>query len=226
MRRGPRAAPSFLLHAADIHAAENTVSDPVLLIAGLGNPGPRYADTRHNAGAWFLDALARRAGVTLGNESRFRCHAARWEQGGERVWLVRPDTWMNESGLAVGALARFYRIPASQVLVAHDELDVPVGDVRLKAGGGSAGHNGIKDVIAHLGSPDFLRLRIGVGRPPAGMRGMSHVLSSPSREEREAILEAIDRATDVMPELIAGDPGRAMTRLHTRPGQPDAGGED
>ncbi|MDR1934742.1 MAG: aminoacyl-tRNA hydrolase, partial [Candidatus Accumulibacter sp.] len=171
------------------------------LIVGLGNPGSEYEDTRHNLGFWFVDRLAAEIKVALAPQGKFHGFVGR--QGG--VWLQKPATFMNRSGLAVLSLAWFYKILPHEILVVHDEIDLPPGGIRVKQGGGSGGHNGVKDIQAHLGSPDFWRLRLGVGHP--GERGevIDYVLKAPRREEREAIDQAIERCLLAWPKLGAGD---------------------
>ena len=201
--------------------------DPLRLIVGLGNPGRRYATTRHNAGAWFVGRLAEKLGLALRTESRFRSLVARTAAGdGGELRLALPQDYMNESGFAVAALARFFRIAPTEILVAHDELDLKPGSVKLKLGGGSAGHNGLKDVIAQLGSGDYWRLRIGIGHPRdaelAQQEVVDYVLHPPRAEERPLIDDAIARALAVWPRLAAGELERAMHELHTRPARSEA----
>jgi PTH1 family peptidyl-tRNA hydrolase len=197
----------------------------IKMIVGLGNPGPEYVPTRHNAGFWLVDALAREGSATLRHESRFNGMVARARLYGEEVWLLQPQTFMNRSGLAVVALANFYKILPDQILVAHDELDLPAGTVKLKLGGGSGGHNGLKDISAHLTTQQYWRLRIGIGHPrdalpdsarAAGARPdvANFVLKAPRREEQEAIDGALDRAMNVMQAVVKGELERAMMQLH------------
>ncbi len=190
---------------------------PIQCIVGLGNPGPRYEATRHNAGFWFLEEIAHRYGLTFRKENKFAGETARLEMDGIRCWLLKPDTYMNHSGQAVGALTRFYRIPPEALLVAHDDLDLPPGSVKLKQGGGHGGHNGLRDTIAALGSRDFHRLRIGIGHP--GHRGqvVDYVLSRPRQEEESFIRQAIERAADQLPTILQGRFQQAMNLLHTKP---------
>lgn len=201
---------------------------PLRLIVGLGNPGRGYAATRHNAGAWFVDRLAEKLGLAFRTEKRFRSLVARTaaSDGGE-LRLALPQDYMNESGFAVAALARFFRIGSTEILVAHDELDLKPGSVKLKFGGGSAGHNGLKDVIAQLGSGDYWRLRIGIGHPrdsePAQQEVVDYVLHPPRTEERPLIDDAIARALAIWPRLASGEVERAMHELHTRPRPPQDG---
>ncbi|MDR0700866.1 MAG: aminoacyl-tRNA hydrolase [Azoarcus sp.] len=188
------------------------------LLVGLGNPGGEYTETRHNAGFWFCERLARELGARFALESRFHGLVAHLREAG--LWLLMPQTFMNRSGQAIGALARFYRIPPGEILIVHDELDLPPGQLRLKSGGGLGGHNGLKDACAHLGTQDFWRLRIGIGHP--GDRGevINYVLKPPRREERPFIDEAIDRALANWPSIVRGDWEKAAQRLNTRPKAP------
>ena len=174
------------------------------LVVGLGNPGRDYERTRHNAGCWFVEALADRLGATFRNESRFSARVARGEHDGETVWLLAPDTFMNDSGRAVAACASYYRISAAATLVAHDELSLAPGDVRIKRGGGHGGHNGLRDVASHLGR-DFVRLRIGIGRPRDAVDVARYVLKPPSAEDRALIDRAIASAVDESGSVLAGD---------------------
>lgn len=190
-------------------------NQPVQLVVGLGNPGPKYTETRHNAGFWFVDALARRHGGTFRQENKFAGEAARITLGGQEVWLLKPQTFMNRSGQSVKLLATFYKIPVESILVVHDELDLPPGEVRLKRGGGHGGHNGLRDIMAHLGQ-GFLRLRLGIGHPGHKDQVVDYVLQRPSREDEADILRAIDHGLDVMPEVIAGELERAMHQLHSK----------
>ncbi len=187
------------------------------LIVGLGNPGAEYVDTRHNAGFWLCERLASRLGVELRRESRFHGLAGRSQ---EQVWLLLPQTYMNRSGQAVAALARFYRITPAETLVLHDELDLPPGVLRLKFGGGLGGHNGLKDIADHLGTQDFWRLRLGVGHPGDRNQVVDYVLKKPRSEERVQIEEALDRALDAWPLLAAGEYPAAMQKINTRPAPP------
>ncbi|MBI3147849.1 MAG: aminoacyl-tRNA hydrolase [Betaproteobacteria bacterium] len=190
---------------------------PPRLIVGLGNPGREYAATRHNAGFWWLERIAALERVALGVEARF---TGRVGKAGSELWLLEPQGYMNRSGLSVGTLARYYRIPPEAILVAHDELDLLPGDLRLKLGGGHAGHNGLRDIVAQLGSPNFWRLRIGIGHPRQNQAEAvvaDYVLNAPRREEQIRIDEAIDRATAAWPQLKAGEFERATQALHTKP---------
>ncbi len=186
------------------------------LIVGLGNPGPRYADTRHNAGFWFVDRLASDRGGALRAESRYEGEVARISVQGATCLLLKPLAFMNRSGGAVQKLAAFYRIPPEEILVVHDELDLPVGTVRLKRGGGHGGHNGLRDIQQHLG-PDFARLRIGIGHPGVRDAVIGYVLERPSREEEAGMREAIAAALDTVDDLVTGDWDKAVRCLHGRP---------
>ncbi|WP_456281912.1 aminoacyl-tRNA hydrolase [Cupriavidus sp. JZ107] len=193
----------------------------IKLIVGLGNPGAEYEATRHNAGFWLIDQLARMASATPRVEGRFHGLAARARLWDQDIWLLKPSTFMNRSGLAVVSLARFYKILPDEILVAHDEMDLPAGAVKLKRGGGSGGHNGLKDISAHLSTPEYWRLRIGVGHPRnAGGAGdreevVNFVLKPPRREEQQAIDEAIDRSVAPLSLLAKGEAERAMMQLHS-----------
>ena len=187
----------------------------IKLFVGLGNPGPEYEATRHNAGFWFIDALARDCKVTLVPERGFHGLAARASIGGQSVWLLEPQTFMNLSGKSVAALARFYKIAPEEILVAHDELDVLPGQAKLKRGGSHAGHNGLRDIHAQLGTGDYWRLRLGIGHPGARSEVVGWVLKKPLREQRDAIDEAIDRSLRAAPMLVAGDMDMATVQIHT-----------
>jgi len=195
----------------------------IRLIVGLGNIGAAYERTRHNAGFWFVDAVARKAGASFSNERKFHGETARLRDHGRELWLLKPSTWMNRSGQAVVALALYYRILPTQILVAHDEVDLLPGTVKLKRGGGTAGHNGLKDIQAKLSTPDFWRLRIGVGHPRTlqlNQEVADFVLHPPSREHEAAIDETIVRALQIVPQLVEGQFERAMMKLHAAPKPP------
>jgi PTH1 family peptidyl-tRNA hydrolase len=190
--------------------------NPVIkLIAGLGNPGDGYARTRHNVGFWFVDALAAREGLSFRNQRRFGASIAELPVRQGRVWLLKPGGYMNRSGTPVSSFAAYHDISPEQLLVCHDDLDLPPGVVRLKLSGGHGGNNGVRDVIAKLGSADFVRLRFGIGRPQR--EGVDHVLGKPSADDRAAIEQAIDRALDLLPEILAGEYQRAMNEMHRDP---------
>jgi len=183
------------------------------LIAGLGNPGARYQATRHNAGFWFADAQAQAQGGQFKASSRFHGELCEVAVAGRVCTILKPDTFMNRSGQAVKALAGFYKIPVEQILVVHDELDLPPGTLRLKRGGGHGGHNGLRSIMESLGG-DFVRLRVGIGHPGHRDLVTDYVLSKPSQEDRRAIEAAIAAALEVMPELLSGEFERAMHQLH------------
>jgi PTH1 family peptidyl-tRNA hydrolase len=188
---------------------------PIRLIAGLGNPGSQYDKTRHNAGFWFVDELARRYSGQFAAEKRFSSDVCKLQVGSNVVWLIKPMTFMNRSGLAVRQLADFYRIPVENILVVHDELDIPAGEVRLKQGGGHGGHNGLRDLHAHLGA-DYWRLRLGVGHPGDRNKVVDYVLSRPTQDDEIVILRAIDTAADQIGLILQGEMQKAMQALHTR----------
>lgn len=191
----------------------------IRLIVGLGNPGPEYETTRHNAGFWWVERLAAAHNVLFNVEKKFHGLAARLRLDGHEAWLLKPQTFMNRSGQAVGALAGFYRIAPEEILVVHDELDLPPGDARFKNGGGHGGHNGLKDIIAQLGTPDFWRLRIGIGHPGDKNQVVDFVLHAARREEQEQIDAALERSLPLLPQILAGDFPAAMLKLHTRMGK-------
>ena len=188
---------------------------PLKLVVGLGNPGPEYARTRHNAGYWYVDELARGAGGVWRAETRHQCELARVTVAGCGLWLIKPTTYMNRSGAAVHSIAAFYRIAPGEILVVHDEIDLPPGVVRLKEGGGHGGHNGVRDVMAQLG-PDFWRLRIGVGHPGAKEQVVDAVLDRATAEEQQLIDAALTRALAALPEFLGVGAQHSMHRLHTK----------
>jgi len=190
---------------------------PIKLIVGLGNPGSEYAKTRHNAGFWWIDELCANERVSLKAEKKFHGDAARLSMSGHDLWLLKPMTYMNASGRAVQALATFYKIVSQEILVVHDELDLPPGTVKMKHGGGHGGHNGLKDIVAHLGTPDCWRLRIGIGHPGDRDAVLNFVLQLPRVEERVAIEESLTRSLQIFPQIARGDLQAAMLKLHTRP---------
>ncbi len=190
----------------------------IRLIVGLGNPGPDYADTRHNAGQWWIDRIARKAGGFLSPERGFFGDVARIKHSGHDVWLLFPTTYMNRSGQSVAALAKFYKIAPEHMLVAHDELDLAPGVIKLKKGGGHAGHNGLRDIAAQLGTPDFWRLRIGIGHPRTlqlNQNVADFVLHRPRLDEQIAIDNSLQKALDVLPALLSGQIPLATKTLHT-----------
>ncbi|MYN02798.1 aminoacyl-tRNA hydrolase [Pseudoduganella sp. DS3] len=192
---------------------------PIRLIVGLGNPGPDYEQTRHNAGFWLVDNLANSLpNARLQRESGFNAMVAKTTIGGNQLWLLEPQTYMNRSGQSVGAIARFYKINPDEVLVVHDELDLLPGTAKLKKGGSSGGHNGLKDISAALGTQDYWRLRIGIGHPRTlnlNQPVADFVLHRPRREEQLLIDEAIEKALRIIPTAVAGDFTKATMELHT-----------
>lgn len=188
----------------------------VQMIVGLGNPGREYEDTRHNAGFWFLDTVARKYGADFKPDKKFFGDAGRCRIGGDEVWLLKPMTWMNLSGQAVQALARFYKIELENILVVHDELDLPAGTVRLKQGGGHGGHNGLRDIISKMGGNNFYRARIGIGHPGDKSRVTGHVLNKVTTDDRIDIERAIDALLVVLPMVVEGEQQKAMNHLHTK----------
>ena len=192
----------------------------IRLFVGLGNPGPEYEATRHNAGFWWLQALADKLGARLQPERSYHGLAARVNLPGGPVWLLEPLTYMNRSGQAVGPLARFFKIPPQDILVVHDELDLLPGQARLKFGGSTAGHNGLKDIQAALGSADFWRLRLGIGHPGVKAEVADYVLRKPAPDQREALHEAIEQSLKASDLFIAGEMERALAAIHAKPPRP------
>ena len=190
-------------------------SSMIKLLVGLGNPGPEYEHTRHNAGFWFIDEAARRLGATLQMERGHFGLMARTSVRGQALWLLEPQTFMNRSGQSVASLARFFKISPDEVLVVHDELDLPPGEAKLKSGGGHAGHNGLRDIHAQLGSGDYWRLRIGIGHPGDKAEVANWVLKKPAPDQREALLSSIDRAVRAVPDLLADRMDKATAQIHT-----------
>lgn len=186
---------------------------PLKIIVGLGNPGPEHVLTRHNAGFWFVDALAARLGCRFRSHTRFHGEICRVELHGQEITLLKPATYMNRSGLAIRALSDYLKVPPAQTLVAHDELDLPVGDVRFKLAGGHGGHNGMRDTITHIGA-DFWRLRIGVGHPGDKSQVIDYVLRRAPKEEEERILDSIGSAIDALDTFLQQGAEKAMNGLH------------
>lgn len=189
----------------------------IRLLVGLGNPGAEYEATRHNAGFWWLDEVARQLGASLRVERAYHGLVARVNRSDGPVWLLAPMTYMNLSGKAVAALARFYKVAPGEILVAHDELDLPPGQMKLKQGGSHAGHNGLRDMVAQLGSADFWRLRLGVGHPGVKAEVIDYVLRKPPAEQREAIEQCIAKSIESLDLLLAGEMARAMMTVHAKP---------
>ncbi|RKZ80830.1 MAG: aminoacyl-tRNA hydrolase [Gammaproteobacteria bacterium] len=186
------------------------------LIAGLGNPGPQYEHTRHNVGFWWLDQLAEDLNATFAVDNKYHGQLAQSHYSGHKLFLLKPLVFMNRSGQSVVALANFYKIPLSNILVIHDELDLPTGTTRLKSGGGHGGHNGLRDIIAQTGGKDFLRCRLGIGHPGDSKQVSDYVLSKPSQSDRQLIRSAIDDSLRVLPDVLSGDLEKAMNWLHSQ----------
>ena len=191
------------------------MAQDIVMVVGLGNPGAAYENTRHNAGALFVEALARTAGQTLRPEKKYHGLYARIQWQGLDLHLLNPTTFMNRSGLAIKALADFFKIQPQQILIAHDELDLPPGTAKLKKGGGHGGHNGLRDAIAHLGTNDFQRLRIGIGHPGDSRRVTGYVLGRLGKQETEELNAVIDEIMRVLPDAASGKLPAAMNRLHS-----------
>ncbi|HEX7435593.1 MAG TPA: aminoacyl-tRNA hydrolase [Caldimonas sp.] len=192
----------------------------IRLLAGLGNPGPEYEATRHNAGFWFIDEAARKLGATFLPERAYSGRVARINRPAGPLWLLQPMTFMNLSGKSVAALARFFKIAPEEIMIAHDELDLMPGQAKLKLGGSAAGHNGLKDVEAQLGSADFWRLRLGIGHPGVKAEVVNYVLRKPAPEQREAIEKSIEQSIAALDLVLAGDMDRAMMKIHAKPPRP------
>jgi PTH1 family peptidyl-tRNA hydrolase len=192
----------------------------IRLLVGLGNPGPEYAATRHNAGFWWIDEVARMLKASLAPDRNYHGLVARVNRPAGPLWLLEPMTFMNLSGKSVAALARFFKIAPQEILVAHDELDLMPGQVKLKLGGGHAGHNGLKDIHAQLGSPDYWRLRLGIGHPGVKAEVVNYVLRKPSPEHREGIEKAIEQSLSALDLVLEGDMERAMMKVHAKPPRP------
>jgi len=192
----------------------------IRLLVGLGNPGPEYEQTRHNAGFWWVDAAARQLGAHLVAERSYFGLVARINRPDGPVWLLEPQTYMNLSGKAVAALARFFKIAPNEILVVHDELDLPPGQMKLKLGGSHAGHNGLRDIHAQLGSADYWRLRLGIGHPGVKAEVVDYVLRKPPADQREAIHRAIDESMPALDLLLAGAMDKATMKLHAKPPRP------
>ena len=192
----------------------------IRMLVGLGNPGTEYEGTRHNAGFWWVDEAARVLGARLVHDRAYHGLVARVNRPDGPIWLIEPQTYMNLSGKSVAPLARFFKIEPSQILVVHDELDLPPGQMKIKQGGGAAGHNGLKDIHAQLGTADFWRLRIGIGHPGDRSEVANWVLRKPAPEQREAILKCIAQSIEALPLLLDGPMDRAMMKIHAKPPRP------
>ena len=186
------------------------------LIAGLGNPGPQYEQTRHNVGFWLLDQLAHDMKTTFTVDNKYHGQLAQCQSSEDKLFLLKPLLFMNRSGQSVASLANFYKIPPSNILIVHDELDIPAGAVRLKRGGGHGGHNGLRDIIACTNSRDFLRCRIGIAHPGDSRQVSDYVLTKPSQSDRQNIVRAIADSLHVLPDILSGDLEKAMHWLHSQ----------
>lgn len=192
-----------------------TSSRGIQLIVGLGNPGQEYADTRHNVGYWFVEKLSAQSNKPLSLESKFKGNVGQMTIGRQLCRVLQPITYMNHSGQSVAAVAKFYKIAPEEILVIHDELDLPPGTVRLKRDGGHGGHNGLRDMVAHLGTKNFYRLRLGIGHPGVREEVVNFVLHRPSVSDKNKILTAMDDAFSVLPSIVEGNIEKAMHTLHT-----------
>lgn len=192
----------------------------IRLFVGLGNPGPEYEATRHNAGFWWLEALADKLGARLVPERGYQALAARVNTPHGPVWLLEPMTFMNRSGFSVATLARFFKIAPNEILVVHDELDLQPGEAKIKLGGSAAGHNGLKDIHSQLGTLDFWRLRLGIGHPGVRAEVVNWVLKKPSPDHREAIAKAIEQSLAASDLMLAGEMDRALQKIHAKPPRP------
>jgi PTH1 family peptidyl-tRNA hydrolase len=192
----------------------------IKLLVGLGNPGPEYEATRHNAGFWWIDEVARKLGASLVPERAYFGLVARVNRPDGPIWLLEPMTFMNLSGKSVAALARFFKIAPHEILVAHDELDLMPGQMKMKLGGSHAGHNGLRDIHAQLGTADYWRLRLGIGHPGVKAEVVNYVLRKPSPEHREAIEKSIDQSLTALDLILAGDMEKAMMKVHAKPPRP------
>jgi PTH1 family peptidyl-tRNA hydrolase len=195
----------------------------IRLIVGLGNPGPEHLRDRHNVGFWFADSLALQAGARFGREAKLHGDVARVDIGGRAVWVLKPGTFMNRSGIAVVSALRYYRIEPEQMLVAHDDLDLPPGVARLKFDGGHGGQNGLRDIFTHLGHGRFHRLRLGIGHPGHRDKVTPWVLGRPGQDDEAAMLRALDEGREALSLVMAGELNEAMKRLHTAGNQRDPG---
>ncbi len=199
----------------------STQETPIRLLVGLGNPEAKYLPTRHNVGFWYIDELSATYRIPLRTESRFQSEMGKGEIAQQLVWLLKPLTYMNHSGRAVAAVMNYFKIKPEEMLVAHDDLDLPAGIVKLKKGGGHGGHNGLRDIIACIGSKDFVRLRIGIGHPGHKSQVLSWVLGKPATDDRTAIERAIERAVAVTPLVVQGKLALATNELHSNNPAPE-----
>ena len=201
-------------------AAPSIMNPMIRLFVGLGNPGAEYEATRHNAGFWWIDALASQWGARLVPERSYQALAARVNRPQGTIWLLQPMTFMNRSGVSVATLARFFKIEPAQIVVVHDELDLQPGQAKLKFGGSAAGHNGLKDIHAMLGTQDFWRLRLGIGHPGVKAEVVNYVLKKPSAEHRDAIAKASEQSLKAVDEMLTGAMDKALATVHAQPPRP------
>ena len=187
----------------------------IALIAGLGNPGNRYTETRHNVGFWFIERMQSTYSISFRQENKFKAETGHFTFDNRAVRVIAPETFMNLSGQSVAPMASFYRIEPAQILVVHDELDLQPGTIKLKVGGGHGGHNGLRDIASRLGSTNFIRLRIGIGHPGDSKRVSGYVLKRPTLTEQKLIEHSIDRAIEHLPDILSGDYQKVMNQLHT-----------
>lgn len=192
------------------------MSLPVKMIVGLGNPGPEYLMTRHNAGFWFVDALANKLSLSFSQDKKSQSELCRYQSGSTDCWICKPQTYMNDSGLSVQALCNYYKIPMDQVMVVHDEIDLPPGITRLKEGGGHGGHNGLRDIIQRTGDKEFMRLRIGVGHPGSKDKVVPYVLGRASADEENKILDSFSLALEKSDQFFEDNLNKLMTELNKK----------
>jgi peptidyl-tRNA hydrolase, PTH1 family len=192
------------------------MSLPLKMIVGLGNPGPEYLMTRHNAGFWFVDALANKLSLRFSQDKKFRSELCRYQSGSIDCWICKPQTYMNDSGVAVQALSSYYKIPMDQVMVVHDEIDLPAGTTRLKEGGGHGGHNGLRDIIQRTGNKDFLRLRVGVGHPGSKDKVIPYVLGRAGADEEDKILASFSLVLEKSDQFFKDNLNKLMTELNKK----------
>ncbi|MBE9550095.1 MAG: aminoacyl-tRNA hydrolase [Proteobacteria bacterium] len=206
----------ILLKPVTRNKTGSVLTQDLFLIAGLGNPGSKYSKTRHNAGFWFINTLANKAGVSSREQGKLHAQTVRTSLSGRDCLLMQPTTFMNESGIALRSVVDYYKIKPGNMLVAYDELDLEPGDIRLKQGGGHGGHNGLRDIFRHLGRQDFLRLRIGIGHPGQKDRVTPWVLGRPTLDQEIEIQRSLEQAELALPAILEGRVNEAMTQLHTR----------
>ncbi len=218
--RGDRTAPRLTAPRTWQPGSTPIIGAMIRLLVGLGNPGAQYADTRHNAGFWWLDLAARKLSTSLHMERSHRALLGRFNAPAGPVWLLEPQTFMNLSGESVASVSRYYRIEPSQILVIHDDLDLAPSQMKLKFGGGHGGHNGLRDIHSNLGTPDYWRLRLGIGHPGVKSEVVDYVLRNPAKEEHNAVCKCIEQSLGALDALLAGDMERATMLIHAKPARP------